>query len=57
MDDKSFKNLKTKFRGRRFISNTINYEMLSNQRYADALFYTPHDKRTELENEFSDYVA
>lgn len=31
--------------------------MLSNQRYADALFYTPHDKRTDLENEFSDYVA
>ena len=31
--------------------------MLSNQRYADALFYTPHDKRTDLENECSDYVA
>lgn len=45
-------------RGDKCINNTCNYDILSNERYIDAFFYTQMERRTlKFLNESSDTVA
>ena len=55
MDDDELMYLKRSQRGKNCITNAVNFDILSNMRYADAFFYTPMDVRSE--NHSSDMVA
>lgn len=55
MPDQNLVLLKRCVRGRKFISNIPSYDILFNQRYADAFAYAPIDQRKE--NETSNLVA
>lgn len=57
IDNRAYESLKNEKRGDQVIFDAINYDILSNLRYADQFFYTQLDKRGDNDFEFSDYVA
>ena len=61
MDNDSYELLSRKRRGKKYISNIPNYDILSNQAYTDAMFYTTMDQRIvyegKVEHRSSDIIA
>lgn len=55
LDAEGLNQLRTSKRGKKYISNICNYDILFNFRYADALLYSPLAMRRE--NLTSDYVS
>lgn len=51
----SLEKLRLSKRGSRFISNIINYDILSNQRYVDDFSYITMDQREEHKS--SDFIS
>ena len=49
IDDRAYESLKNAKRGDQVIFDAINYDILSNLRYADQFFYTQLDKRGDNE--------
>ena len=54
LSDKAYEKLRTSKRGKNYIYNILNFDMLSNTDYADKFFYSPISERTESAP--SDYV-
>ena len=55
LNNRSLEMLRTSTRGKKVLSNTVNYDILSNQTYSDQFFYQWMERRSE--NESSDMVA
>ena len=55
LSDDNYKRLQTLKRGRHYICNTINYDILFSPEYADKMFYTNMGRR--VENESSDAIC
>ena len=51
LDDDNLQLLRTSNRGKKCISNIINYDILNNFRYSDLFFYTQLDQRIENDGE------
>ena len=56
IDADAYENLRTTKRGKKYINNIYNYDILTNYRYADSFFYTQMSMRDPGENG-SDYVS
>ena len=54
LSDKAYEKLRTSKRGKNYIYNILNFDMLSNTDYADKFYYSPISERTEAAP--SDYV-
>ena len=55
LDDENFERLSKSKRYKKYISNICNYNILSNDRYANEFFFTKMALRDE--NETSDYIT
>ena len=47
--------LRTRARGKKVLSNTVNYDILSNKTYSNQFFYQWMEHRSEMES--SDMIA
>ena len=57
LDDEGYQILKRSQRGKNFISNIYNYDILTNYRYADPFLYTQMAMREKIDHKNSDYIS